>query len=633
MTDSDQTIAGTGAGGPANQADGAVDHNVGRRTVIGGAAAVLAAAGFQAAPAYAGKPKDPEVVRLTIMGTTDLHGNVFNWDYFKNAEYDDSAHNDIGLAKVATLVKAVRARVKATRHAPDPLMIDAGDTIQGTPLAYYFAKIQPITGGHRHPMAAAMNEIEYDAAALGNHEFNYGLDILRKFQSQLHFPLLGANAQDWTTGLPVFPPYVLKKVQVHGQGTVTVGILGLTNPGIAIWDKANVENKVKFGGIVELAKEWVPKVRAAGADVVIVAAHSGMDLSSSYGDALPVPENASVLMAETVPGIDAVLVGHAHLEIPQRLVTNKVSGEQVVLTEPLKWGMRLSLIDLDLQKVKGKWKVLARASQVLNANTVMSDPEVVRILQEDHDKVVGYVNSKIGTCTQAMSAATAPWEDTAALDFVNFIQADAVSKALAGTPQAALPVLAIAAPFNRAAAIPAGDVSIRDVAGLYIFDNTLLAVTMTGAQVKDYLEFSAQYFKQVSGPGPFPADQVTNAVTPTAPGGTPDYNYDIMGGLTKPLAYKIDIAKAPGARITDLTYDGAPLAADQQFVVAVNNYRQSGGGNFPHVKTAPVVYNRQVEIRQLMIDYVTATGEVNPNTFHTTDWSLTSNGAPVVVPA
>ncbi|MEV8373292.1 5'-nucleotidase C-terminal domain-containing protein [Kribbella sp. NPDC056861] len=628
MTDSDQTTAGT----PAEPVGGVENHGMGRRTVIGGAAATaLAAAGFTAAPAYAGKPKEPEVVRLTVMGTTDLHGNVFNWDYFKNAEYDDSAHNDIGLAKIGTLVKAVRTRIKGERHAPDPLLIDAGDTIQGTPLAYYFAKIQPITGGHRHPMAAAMNEIGYDAAALGNHEFNYGLDILRKFQSQLHFPLLGANAQDWTTGLPVFPPYVLKKVQVHGQGQITVGILGLTNPGIAIWDKANVENKVKFGGIVELAKEWVPKVRAAGADIVIVSAHSGMDLSSSYGDALPVPENASVLMAETVPGIDAVLVGHAHLEIPQRLVTNKVTGAQVVLTEPLKWGMRLSLIELDVQKVGGKWTVLDRHSQVLNANTVMSDPKVVRILQEDHDKVVGYVNSKIGTCTEAMSAATAPWEDTAALDFVNFVQADAVSKALVGTPQATLPVLAIAAPFNRAAAIPAGDVSVRDVAGLYIFDNTLLAVTMTGAQVKDYLEFSAQYFKQVSGPGPFPSDQVTNAVTPTAPGGTPDYNYDILGGLTKPLAYKIDIAKPTGSRITDLSYDGAPVAAGQQFVVAVNNYRQSGGGNFPHVKTAPVVYNRQVEIRQLMIDYVTATGEVNPNAFHTTDWSLTANGAPVVV--
>ncbi len=603
-----------------------------RRTVIGGAAA-LAAAGFQAMPAYAGDGDggSGKAVRLTVMGTTDLHGNVLNWDYFKNAEYDDAAHNDIGLAKISTLVTAVRDRIAAERRAPRPLMLDAGDTIQGTPLAYYFARIEPITGGHIHPMAAAMNQIGYDAAALGNHEFNYGLDILRKFQRQLQFPLLGANAQDWTTGLPVFPPYVLKRVQVPGEKPITVGILGLTNPGIAIWDKANVDNKITFGGIVEQAKVWVPRVRKAGADVVIVSAHSGMDLSSSYGDTLPYPENASVLMAETVPGIDAVLVGHAHLEIPERLVTNTTSGEQVVLTEPLKWGMRLSLIDLDLQKVHGRWKVVGRHSQVLNANTVDADPKVVDVLQKDHDKVVEYVNGKIGTCKEAMSAATAPWEDTAALDFVNFIQADAVSKALAGTPQAALPVLAIAAPFNRAAAIPAGDVSVRDVAGLYIFDNTLLAVTMSGAQVKDYLEFSAQYFKQVTGTGPFPSDQVTNAPTPTAPTGTPDYNYDIMGGLTKPLTYKIDIAQAVGSRITDLAYDGVALAADQQFVVAVNNYRQSGGGNFPHVKTAPVVYNRQVEIRQLMIDYVTSTGTVDPATFASVDWSLTSNGTPITI--
>jgi 2',3'-cyclic-nucleotide 2'-phosphodiesterase/3'-nucleotidase len=599
-----------------------------RRTVIGGAAA-LTAAGFQTIPAYAGH--GDKTVRLSVMGTTDLHGNVLNWDYFKNAEYDDTAHNDIGLAKVSTLVTAVRERLAADRHAPRPLLLDAGDTIQGTPLAYYFARIEPITDGHVHPMAAAMNQIGYDAAALGNHEFNYGLDILRKFQRQLRFPLLGANAQDWSTGLPVFPPYVLKRVHVPGEKPITVGILGLTNPGIAIWDKANVENKVKFGGIVELAELWVPRVRKAGADVVIVSAHSGMDLSSSYGNALPVPENASVLMAETVPGIDAVLVGHAHLEIPERLVTNKTSGEQVVLSEPLKWGMRLSLIDLDLQKVHGRWKVVGRHSQVLNANTVDADPKVVAVLQKDHDKVVEYVNGKIGTCTEAMSAATAPWEDTAALDFVNFIQADAVSKALVGTPQADLPVLAIAAPFNRAAAIPAGEVSVRDVAGLYVFDNTLLAVTMTGAQLQDYLEFSAQYFKQVTGTGPFPSDQVTNAPTPTAPPGTPDYNYDILGGLTKPLTYQIDIAKAVGSRITGLAYDGIAVAADQEFVVAVNNYRQSGGGNFPHVTTAPVVYNRQVEIRQLMIDYVTTTGTVDPSTFHTVDWSLTSNGAPITV--
>ncbi|ADB30896.1 2',3'-cyclic-nucleotide 2'-phosphodiesterase [Kribbella flavida DSM 17836] len=577
---------------------------------------------------------DDRTVRLSVLGTTDLHGNVFNWDYFKNTEYDDSAHNDIGLAKISTLVKAVRARIAAERRTPAPLLLDAGDTIQGTPLAYYFAKIDPITDGHLHPMAAAMNEIGYDAAALGNHEFNYGLDVLRTFQRQLDFPLLGANAQAWTTGLPVFPPYMLKRVHVPGAGRpVTVGILGLTNPGIAIWDKATVQNKVRFGGIVELAKVWVPRVRRAGADVVIVSAHSGIELSSSYGDALPVPENASGLMAEQVPGIDAVLVGHAHQEVPERFVTNQQTGEQVVLVEPLKWGMRLARIDLDLRQEHGRWKVVGRHSQVLNANTVEADPTVVRLLRKDHDQVVSYVNSKIGTCSTAMSAATAPWQDTAALDFVNFVQADAVAKALAGTPEAALPVLAIAAPFNRAAAIPAGEVSVRDVAGLYVFDNTLVAVQLTGAQVQEYLEFSARYFRQVSGTGPFRSDQVTNAPTPTAPNGTPDYNYDILGGLTEPLSYTIDIAKPVGSRIADLSYGGAPVTPEQQFVVAVNNYRQSGSGNFPHIAKAPVLYNRQVEIRQLMIDYVTTTGSVDPAVFAGTDWSLTANGAPVLVTA
>ena len=569
-------------------------------------------------------------VRLTVMGTTDLHGNVVNWDYFKNTEYDDPAHNDIGLAKISTLVTAVRDRIAADRYAPRPLLLDAGDTIQGTPLAYHYAKIQPITGGHVHPMAAAMNEIGYDAAALGNHEFNYGLDILRTFQRQLDFPLLGANAQDWTTGLPLFPPYVLKRVQVPGEQPIMAGILGLTSPGIAIWDKAVVENQVKFGGIVEQAKVWVRRIRQAGADVVVVCAHSGMDLSSSYGDALPVPENASVMMAETVPGIDAVLVGHAHQEIPERLVTNTTTGEQVLLSEPLKWGMRLSLMELDLQKIHGRWKVVDRHAQVLNANTVEADPKVVAVLRKDHDTVVEYVNSKIGTCRQAMSAATAPWEHTAALDFVNYVQGDAVSKAL---PESSLPVLAIAAPFRRSAAIPAGDVSVRDVAGLYVFDNTLLAVTLTGAEVEEYLEFSAQYFKQVSGTGPFMPDQLTNAPTATAPNGTPDYNYDILGGFTKPLTYKIDIAKPVGSRIVDLAYDGVPVAADQQFVVAVNNYRQAGSGNFPHISTAPVVYNRQVEIRQLMIDYVTTTGTIDPSTLRTGNWSLVSGGAPIVVNA
>ncbi|SDP20362.1 2',3'-cyclic-nucleotide 2'-phosphodiesterase / 3'-nucleotidase [Pedococcus dokdonensis] len=613
-----------------------VQHEQSRRemlalAVVGGAGAAF----FASAPRADAVPegsglgsKKARSFRLTVLGTTDTHGNVLNWDYFKDLEYDDTPHNDIGLAKIATLVKAMRAE----RGAANTMLLDAGDTIQGTPLAYYYAKVDPITGGSKHPMAKAMNAIGYDAAALGNHEFNYGLDTLRTFESQCDFPLLSANSVDWTSGAPIFKPHVIRTFKTRGSKPVKVGILGLVTPGVAIWDKANVEGQVKFPGIVEQAKVMVPRLKKAGCDLVIVSCHSGARPGSSYGDALPFPENASRQLAEEVAGIDAVLVGHAHEEITQLLVPSKVTpGKDVLLTEPLKWGMRLSVMDFDLEFRQGRWTLAGSSSHVLNANTVPEDPEVADLVGEDHAVVRTYVNSVIGTCTVAMSAATARFEDTAAMDFINHVQADAVKAALAGTPDESLPVLSIAAPFNRDAAIPAGNVTVRDVAGLYIYDNTLLGIRFTGAQVKAYLEYSAAYFKTVSGTGPFAPDAVTGAISPTTGSPIPDYNYDIMGGLDASLAYDIDIAQPVGQRIVNLTYAGQPVDPAAGFVIAINNYRQSGGGGFPGVTTAPVLYNAQVEIRQLLIDWTTEQGVIDPTTFTTYDWKLVSNGQPVVV--
>jgi 2',3'-cyclic-nucleotide 2'-phosphodiesterase/3'-nucleotidase len=480
-------------------------------------------------------------------------------------------------------------------------------------------------------MAKAMNAIGYDAAALGNHEFNYGLETLRTFESQCNFPLLSANSVDWTTGAPIFKPYVIRTFKARGRA-VKVGILGLVTPGVAIWDKANVEGQVRFPGIVEQAKVMVPRLKAAGCDLVIVSCHSGATPGSSYGDALPVPENASRQLAEEVAGVDAVLVGHAHVEIIENLVASKVTpGKKVLLSEPLKWGMRLSVMDFDLDYVKGRWQLVDAHAAVLNANTVPEDPEVTALVRDDHAIVRTYVNSVIGTCTVAMSAATARFEDTAAIDFINHVQAGAVKAALVGTPDEALPVLSIAAPFNRDAAIPAGNVTVRDVAGLYSYDNTLLGIRFTGAQVKAYLEFSAAYFKTVTGTGPYAPDDVTGALSPTTGTTIPDYNYDIMGGLDASLAYDIDIAKPVGQRITRLTYADQPIDPAAQFVIAINNYRQSGGGNFPGVTTAPVLYNAQVEIRQLLIDWTVDQGVIDPTTFTTYDWRLVANGQPVVV--
>jgi 2',3'-cyclic-nucleotide 2'-phosphodiesterase/3'-nucleotidase len=598
------------------------DRPTSRRTVLTGAAA-LAAAGFVPTPAWAGTGHGVPRTRLTLLGSTDLHGHVYNWDYYKDSEYDDSAHNDVGVAKVATLIDAMRAE----RHGEPILTLDAGDTIQGTPLAQYYAVVDPISASNVHPMARAMNLMGYDAAALGNHEFNYGIPLLRTFESQVNFPLLGANAVDPATGRPVFPPYLIKHLRPANGPQLTVGILGLTNPGIAIWDKANVSGKIEFPGLVEQATLFVPELKRQGCDVVVVVAHSGADTSSSYGDALPYPENASTLVAQQVPDVDAILVGHAHVDIPQRFVENEQTGRRVLLCEPDYWGMRLAVMELDLELRRGRWAVASSSSQNLNSNTVDERADVAAAVRQQHDTVIAYVNSVIGTCTEELSAARAVVEDVPIIDFINYVQADAV-KSDTGT---ALPVLSIAAPFNRAARFPAGDVTLRDVAGLYIYDNTLLGIQITGAQVRDYLEYDMAYFKQVSGPGPFTMDEVTNAVTPTAPNGTPDYNFDTIAGLDAPLTYDIDLAQPVGSRIGNLAYDGSPVADDQQFVMAINNYRQSGGGGFPHVATAPVVYNRQVAITQLLIDWVSAHHVIDPALFASVDWKLVSNGQPITV--
>lgn len=593
------------------------------RSAAAGAGAALV--GGVAVPASAtdhgghgtGHGRPPQRYAFTVMGTTDLHGNVFNWDYFTDKEFDDAAHNDVGLAKISTLVDRIR-KEKGRRNT---LLIDAGDTIQGTQLSYYYAKVDPITAKHGpvHPMARAMNAIGYDAAALGNHEFNYGIPVLRKFEEQCNFPLLGANALDAKTLKPAFAPYVIKKLRTPSGHDVKVAVLGLTNPGIAIWDKANVQGKMTFPGLEEQAAKWVPRLRSMGADVVIVSAHSGTDGSSSYGDQVPYVENAATLVAEQVPGIDAILVGHAHLEIPERRVVNKKTGKEVVLSEPLKWGQRLTLFDVELVRERGGWSVERVTSQVLNSNTVEEDRRITGMLRDEHREVVAYVNQVIGTSVSAMSTVEAPWKDEPIIDLINQVQTETVTAALAGGAYAALPVLSQASCFSRTAAIPAGPVTIKDAAGLYPFENTMEARILTGAQVLEYLEFSAKYYVQTAAGAPVDTSKLTNA------GNTPDYNYDAVSGLT----YEIDIAKPVGSRIVDPRFGGAPVDPAARFVLAVNNYRASGGGNFPHVAAAQQVWANSNEIRNTIIEWVRAKGTVDPASFASADWKLTRDGVPV----
>ncbi|MEV0638467.1 5'-nucleotidase C-terminal domain-containing protein [Streptomyces sp. NPDC050619] len=588
-----------------------------KSAVTGAAVAVVGAA---AVPAQAAEDRAPQHTPRTwsfsILGTTDLHSHVFDWDYYTDAAYQDSKGNSVGVARVATLVKQQR-EAKGEEHV---LLVDAGDIIQGTSLAYYYARVEPITGedAPQHPMAVAMNHMRYDAAALGNHEFNYGIDVLRKFESQCRFPLLGANALDAKTLRPAFQPYTVKRIRVPGAPDIKVGILGLTNPGIALWDKDNVSGKMVFPGLVEQAKKYVPRLRALGCDVVFLTDHSGLDGSTSYGDALPYVENASNLVAEQVPGIDAILVGHTHVEVSSYTVKNAETGEDVLLSEPYCWGYRLTVFDFEVELRHGRWEVTSKAAQTLDPKAVEEDTEITQLLQADHELVVKYVNTPVGTCTEDLPAADSCWKDVPIMDFIHEVQMKAVAAGLSSA-DAALPLISVAAPFSRTADIPAGDVTIRDIAGLYIYDNTLYGKKLTGAQLKDYLEYAAKYYHQV------PSGTKVDTATLTNANSFWDYMYDTAAGV----AYEIDVAQAEGSRIKNLTYDGTAVTDDQVFVVAVNNYRANGGSGYPHIAAADIAYSSTNEIRQLMIDYVTEKKTLDPADFAVTNWRLTQDGTPV----
>lgn len=578
---------------------------------VGGAAPVASAAPGRDRPT-------PKQVEITVLATTDLHGRVQDWDYFRDAPYRETSGNATGLARVGSVVESVRAE----RGAESVLVVDNGDAIQGTPLTYYFARQEPVTEtGAEHPMAAAFDAIGYDAQVAGNHEYNYGLDLLEAYTDDVDHPVLGANVVDVATGEPYHPPYTLKRMKVKGHKPVTVGIIGLTTPGSAIWDKGNVEGRLEFRDMVATAQQWVPVVDAQ-ADVVVVLSHAGTGGGSSYGPELP-PENPSDVIARTVPGIDVMVVGHSHRDLPEQLVRNEVSGQDVLLTQPYRWGASVSRVDLDLELGRGgRWDVVGHETTSLRTKDYPESPAVLAATAEQHATAVRYVNQVVATSSQELSARTSRYEDTAILDFIQQVQTETVETALEGTEQGDLPVLSIAAPFSREAVFPAGDVTIRDIAGLYVFDNTLEAVELTGAQLRDYLEFSAgEYFTQVPATGPVDPETITNV------DGQPDYNYDIVAGVS----YDIDVSRPAGQRITRLQHpDGTDVVDSDRFVVAVNNYRRSGGGNFPHVATAPVVYNEQLEIRQLLIEWASERGVIDPADFYVPSWALVRDGVPLL---
>lgn len=576
------------------------------------------------APGYAADG-DTRIGNLTVLATTDVHSHAVDYDYFTGQTFGvkDSA-KALGMDHLSTAIKQLRTE----RGAESTLLLDNGDANQGTPLASYYQ--QHRIAETTDPMASVFNMLGYDAGVVGNHEFNYGLEASAQYVDDLNMPLLGANVIDVKTGQPAYKPYEMFTKTVNGE-EVKVGVIGVVTPGVSTWDKATVSGNLEFKDAAATAAQWAPKVKAEGADVVIVLAHTGLDADGYVYNQGDLTENVAKSVAEQSTDVDVVVGGHSHrTDKVQEYFTN-MNGERVLFTQPGYWARFLSDIQIPLVKeadgdIEVLWSDDAQpTATAVNAPDFAQDPAVLAAIEPYHSQTQQWVQTVVAQSTEQMPAATSAWEDTAIVDFINRVQTDELTRALKGTQYEGLPVLAEASPFSRTAVFNQGDVTIADMAGLYIYDNTLYGVEMTGAQIKDYLEYSARYYKQQE-PGAEIADwsTVTNEIYPGDTRGIPDYSYDILSGVN----YHINISKPVGQRIENLTLaDGTELADDARVVLAVNNYRWSGGSGYPHVTNAPIVYEEQKAVRDLMIDWAIEHKTIDPADFFEQSWTVGTSAA------
>ncbi len=501
----------------------------------------------------------PDRVQITILGTTDLHGNINPIDYYTNKP------DNRGLAKVATLIKRVR------KEQPNVLLIDSGDTIQGTPLESFHGRKN---NKPPDPMMLVMNSLNYDAMAVGNHEYNFGLKVLEKARSEAKFPWLSANTYDQAKQQPHYKPYLVKEI-----AGVKIGILGLTTPGVPNWDNPPNYAGLEFHEPVAEARKWVPILRdQEEVDVVVIAMHMGLGEDLRTGEVSPgqVPhENEAISIAKEVPGVDVIFMGHTHRDVPSVYING------VLLTQANRWGSHLARADLYLQRAGSGWRMYAKSARTIAADDrVEPDPEVVKLAEPYDQETQGWLSRVIGQSPEELTAREARFRDTAILDLIQKVQLEA-GKA----------DVSMVANFNADARIAKGPVSVRDIAGLYVYENTLAVLEVTGQQLKDALEHSAKYFKAYE-PGKPLRDLVDEKI--------PSYNFDIAEGVT----YELDISKPIGQRIQNLRFRGQPLSPTRKLRLATNNYRVNGGGGYDMYKNAPVVYRSSEEIRELIIDWV-----------------------------
>ncbi|WP_100753812.1 2',3'-cyclic-nucleotide 2'-phosphodiesterase [Vibrio salilacus] len=580
-------------------------------------------------------PTMADTIKLRIVETTDIHTNVMDYDYYK-----DTPSQKIGLTRAATLVKQARAEVE------NSVLVDNGDLIQGSPMGDYIAA-KGINAGEVHPVYKAMNQLNYDVGNIGNHEFNYGLEFLAETINDADFPYVNANVFDKKTGEHYFKPYMIKShtfKDVDGaEHEIKVGYIGFVPPQIMVWDKKNLEGKVFAKDIKETAEELVPQMKKEGADVIVAIPHSGVSSDPHKVGA----ENSTYYLAE-VDGIDAIAFGHSHAVFPGKGFDNiqgvdnqagTINGVAAVM--PGRWGSHVGVIDLELKEQDGKWTVVKSQSQarpIFDKATkkplVDADTEMVKVLEADHKGTRDFVNQPIGKANDVMYSFLALVQDDPTVQIVNLAQKDYVERFIQGDPDLAdIPVLSAAAPFKAGGRkndpgnfteVESGQLTFRNAADLYLYPNTLVAMKVTGKEVKKWLECTAGQFKQIDVNSSAPQQLIDWD-------GFRTYNFDVIDGVnyqidvTKPAKYdgNCKVINQDAERIVDLTYQGKPIDTKQDFIIATNNYR-AYSNKFPGTGSDFVAFDSPDENRSVIAAYISRVsqekGQVTPSADN--NWSF-----------
>lgn len=527
---------------------------------------------------------------LKIAVTSDVHGNYFPYNFITRSPGDGS------LARVATRVNELRDSLGRDRV----ILLDNGDILQGQPTAYYYNFIKTDAP---HLTARMLKWLDYDAETIGNHDVETGHAVYDRYRKDLgSLPLLGANVIDRTTGKPYLQPYT-----VLDKDGIKIAVLGLLTPAIPAWLPETLWDGLEFEDMVESAGKWVPYIMEnEKPDLLIGLFHSGRDSSKMTGEWR---ENASLLVAEQVPGFDFIFMGHDHT-LFNSPANDKVDSSAVILNPAnnanhLAEGNVTFTLD-DNGNVIGK----KLSGQLTSLDDIVPDSAFMAMFDSEKNEILDFVNRKIGTSEGDFSVRDAYFGPSAFMQLLHDLQLT-----ISGAE------ISLAAPLSFDAIIREGDLHMSDMFTLYKYENMLYTLEMTGRELKDYLEMSYSLWTDVMNSRD---DNLLlfSGLRTAAKGDyakllNPSYNFDSAAGIN----YTVNVTKPQGEKITITSMsDGTPFDFDKTYRVAVNSYRGNGGGDLltkgvgiPHDELkSRVVSSTDKDLRFYLIKEIEKRGKISP---------------------